>query len=118
MGIGKRIEIAMTQAGKRPVDIARLFHITESAVSQWFQKDTGPKTERLGELAEFLETTTDYFIRGIEPLRPRRGLSEDAPAPPRNSLDVLMNDIFSPDDMSDSEKQAVLTLAEYLRRSK
>lgn len=64
MGIGKRIEAAMIRARKKPVDIARHLRITESAVSQWFAKDAGPKSARLGELADFLGTTADYFTRG------------------------------------------------------
>jgi phage repressor protein C with HTH and peptisase S24 domain len=52
----------MIRAGKRPVDIANRLKITESAVSQWFAKDTGPKSVRLSELASFLGTTVDYLI--------------------------------------------------------
>jgi hypothetical protein len=62
MAIGKRIETAMIKAGKKPVDIARHLKITESAVSQWFAKDTGPKSVRLSVLAAFLGTTVDYLI--------------------------------------------------------
>ena len=62
MAIGKRIENAMIRAGKKPVDIAKRLKITESAVSQWFHKDTGPKSVRLSELASFLGTTVDYLI--------------------------------------------------------
>ena len=62
MGIGKRIESAMMRAGKKPVDIARHLKISESAVSQWFSKDTGPKSVRLSDLAHFLSTTVDTLI--------------------------------------------------------
>jgi phage repressor protein C with HTH and peptisase S24 domain len=62
MAIGKRIESAMKRAGKKPVDIAKRLKITESAVSQWFAKDTGPKSVRLSELASFLGTTVDDLI--------------------------------------------------------
>jgi transcriptional regulator with XRE-family HTH domain len=62
MGIGRRIESAMVKAGRRPVDIARYLKISESAVSQWFSKDTGPKSVRLADLAAFLNTTVDYLI--------------------------------------------------------
>jgi transcriptional regulator with XRE-family HTH domain len=62
MAIGKRIESAMIRAGKKPVDIAKRLKITESAVSQWFAKDTGPKSVRLSELASFLNTTVEYLI--------------------------------------------------------
>jgi transcriptional regulator with XRE-family HTH domain len=62
MGIGRRIESAMRRAGKKPVDIARHLKISESAVSQWFSKDTGPKSVRLADLAGFLNTTVEYLI--------------------------------------------------------
>ena len=67
MAIGKRIESAMIRAGKKPVDIARRLKITESAVSQWFAKDTGPKSVRLSDLAAFLGTTVDYLTSEHEP---------------------------------------------------
>ena len=51
----------MQKAGKKPVDIARHLKISESAVSQWFAKDTGPKSVRLSVLAAFLGTTVDYL---------------------------------------------------------
>ncbi|HEV3494310.1 MAG TPA: S24 family peptidase [Reyranella sp.] len=66
MAIGKRIESAMKRAGKKPVDIAKRLKITESAVSQWFAKDTGPKSVRLSELASFLGTTVDDLISDSE----------------------------------------------------
>src|SRR5260370_19421256 len=62
MAIGKRSESAMIRAGKKPVDIAKRLKITEWAVSQGFQRDTGPKSVRLSELASFLGTTVDYLI--------------------------------------------------------
>jgi transcriptional regulator with XRE-family HTH domain len=66
MAIGKRIESAMQRAGRKPVDIARHLKISESAVSQWFAKDTGPKSVRLSDLAAFLGTTVDYLISEVE----------------------------------------------------
>jgi phage repressor protein C with HTH and peptisase S24 domain len=80
MAIGKRIESAMIRAGKKPVDIARRLKITESAVSQWFAKDTGPKSVRLSELASFLGTTVDYLITehesaSLAPSSPSAGLA-------------------------------------------
>lgn len=79
MGIGRRIESAMIKAGKKPVDIARRLKISESAVSQWFSKDTGPKSVRLSELAHFLNTTVDYLIVETEPAG---GAAPLLPAPP------------------------------------
>lgn len=80
MGIGKRIESAMTAARKKPVDIARHFNISESAVSQWFSKDTGPKTARLVDLARFLNTTVDELMREDTP-EPVQSTFLSAPSP-------------------------------------
>lgn len=98
MGIGKRIESAMIKAGKKPVDIARKFKITESAVSQWFAKDSGPKTTRLVDLADFLNTTVDYLTREDEPtqasLFPSVGTAASPPVPtPANTNDFTKPDI-------------------------
>ena len=77
MAIGKQIESAMIRAGKKPVDVAKRLKISELAVSQWFAKDTGPKSVRLSELASFLGTTVDYLIS-----EPRTPLEEPAALPP------------------------------------
>jgi len=79
MGIGRRIETAMIKSGRKPVDIARRLKISESAVSQWFSKDTGPKSVRLADLAAFLNTTVEYLI--TEPQGPT-ALGQPASSPP------------------------------------
>lgn len=86
MGIGKRIETAMIRSGRKPVDIARHLKISESAVSQWFSKDTGPKSVRLADLAAFLNTTVEYLI--TEPTGPVPALP---PLPP------VMSSLSRPD---------------------
>ncbi len=79
MGIGRRIETAMIKSGRKPVDIARRLKISESAVSQWFSKDTGPKSIRLAELAAFLNTSVEYLI--TEPQGPA-ALGQPHSSPP------------------------------------
>ncbi|MBV8188577.1 MAG: LexA family transcriptional regulator [Alphaproteobacteria bacterium] len=74
----------MIKAGRKPVEIARYLKISESAVSQWFSKDTGPKSIRLADLAGFLNTTVDYLI--TEPAG--TGAPPPPPVlPPRGALD-------------------------------
>lgn len=82
MGIGKRIEEAMVRAKKKPVDIAKRLKISESAVSQWFTKDTGPKTVRLSELASFLNTTVDALAAEPEPTLFHMPPRQPTPPPP------------------------------------
>ncbi|MFO1079270.1 MAG: LexA family transcriptional regulator [Reyranellaceae bacterium] len=73
----------MIKAGRKPVEIARYLKISESAVSQWFSKDTGPKSVRLADLAAFLNTTVEYLIT-----EPGGGQAPPPPVlPPRGALD-------------------------------
>jgi phage repressor protein C with HTH and peptisase S24 domain len=90
MAIGKRIENAMIRAGKKPVDIAKRLKITESAVSQWFAKDTGPKSVRLSELASFLGTTVDSLITEHEA---SLGAPPSAAMPPAMTLSAGRPDL-------------------------
>ena len=96
MGIGKRIETAMIAAQKKPVDIARHLRITESAVSQWFAKDTGPKASRYGELADLLATTVDYLARGDTTV-PAQASFLGAEPPPRRVMAEESPPTFDPD---------------------
>lgn len=77
----------MVAAGKRPVDLANLFGITDSAVSQWFKKDTGPKSARLNTLADFLNTTVDRLLNGDDtPSLPVQPFTREGP--PRGRPDI------------------------------
>lgn len=128
MGIGKRIEAAMIEAGKKPVDIARHLRITESAVSQWFAKDTGPKPSRYGDLADLLNTTVDYLARGITETpaqatflpatAPQRRPTLDAPVAP-NPLDRADIPVWASAAAGDGDGEMILTAEpiDFIRRS-
>jgi phage repressor protein C with HTH and peptisase S24 domain len=65
VGIGTKIKAAMEAAGKTPGDIAGHLGISESAVSQWFTKDSGPKSDRYKALAAFLNTTVEALLTDL-----------------------------------------------------
>ncbi len=130
MGIGKRIEAAMIEAQKRPIDIARHLKITESAVSQWFAKDTGPKTGRLGDLAVFLGTTVDHLTREAPEDRqgsflqrpafsPRVPQLAEAAAPPPVPPDKPDIPVWASVAAGDGDGSMILTSEpiDYIRRS-
>ncbi len=64
VGIGKRIEEAMHRAQLSPVDIARHLDISDSAVHQWFAKDTGPRSVRYETLSSLLQVSVAWLITG------------------------------------------------------
>lgn len=53
----------MKAANLKAVDIANHLDITDSAVSQWFSKDTGPSRENLLKLAGLLGRTVEELSR-------------------------------------------------------
>lgn len=69
----------------------------------------------LGVRQEWLETGKGemHVITGGKALAEERAAYVGG----KTKLDVLMQDIFDPDRMTDAERQAVLTLAAYLRRT-
>ncbi len=64
VGIGKRIEEAMHKAQLSPVDIARHLDISDSAVHQWFAKDTGPRSVRFRALSALLNVSVAWLMTG------------------------------------------------------
>lgn len=64
VGIGKRIEEAMHKAELSPVDIARHLDISDSAVHQWFAKDTGPRSVRFRALSALLNVSVAWLMTG------------------------------------------------------
>jgi len=84
----------MEAARKQPVDIAKHLGISESAVSQWFSKDSGPKRERLPELAAFLNTTVAWLLSDSEGPPDSR---QDGPSYPQVSVAHLPPPPFKPD---------------------
>lgn len=64
VGIGRRIEHAMKEAGKTPVDIARHLGISDSAVHQWFTKDSAPRNSRIPSIANHLGVSVSWIMSG------------------------------------------------------
>ncbi len=64
VGIGKRIEEAMHRADLSPVDIARALGISDSAVHQWFAKDSGPRSVRFTTLSSLLNVSVAWLMTG------------------------------------------------------
>lgn len=62
--LGSRIRIAREARGLTQDDIAAHFRIRRVSVTQWEGDTTKPAISKLGELAEFLGTTTVWLLEG------------------------------------------------------
>ena len=60
--LGDRIRQTLADRGKKQKDLAALFHVTPSTVSQWLRNETLMDVETLGKIADFLNVSTDYLL--------------------------------------------------------
>lgn len=67
--VGNRIKLLRKQKGLKQDELAAAIGVSPSAVSNYEQGTRVPKDETLTALVEILDTTTDYILRGVEPIK-------------------------------------------------
>lgn len=64
MSISKRIRERRLERQLTQQQVARAFGINKASVAEWESGRTMPTSDRLARLAEILDTTVDYLLRG------------------------------------------------------
>lgn len=64
--INKRIFELMESKKKKAINLARLLDIPPNNISAWKSRGTDPSAELIPDIAEFLETTTQYLLTGVD----------------------------------------------------
>lgn len=62
--IGDRITELLKQTGHTQKELSRKVGVTEAAMSRYLNNQREPKMEIIANLAQVLNTTTDYLISG------------------------------------------------------
>lgn len=76
MNISDRIQALRKAKGITQEELADAVGVSRQAVSKWEAEQSMPDLERVVAMAEYFDVTTDYILRGIEPVRSApRGLS-------------------------------------------
>lgn len=69
MTIADRIQTLRKARGISQEELADKVGVSRQAVSKWESEQTTPDLEKVILLSEYFETTTDYLLKGIEPVK-------------------------------------------------
>lgn len=67
MDIGERIKQKREAKGLTKVDLAKQAKVSHIQLAKYENNESRPSTTIIRNLANVLDTTTDYLIQGIEP---------------------------------------------------
>ena len=68
MNIADRIQYLRKQKGYSQEELADKVGVSRQAVSKWESEQTTPDLEKVIAMSELFEVTTDYILKGIEPV--------------------------------------------------
>ena len=68
MNLADRIQYLRKQKGYSQEELADKVGVSRQAVSKWESEQSTPDLEKVITMSELFEVTTDYILKGIEPL--------------------------------------------------
>lgn len=72
MNISDRIQALRKSRGITQEQLADAVGVSRQAVSKWEAEQASPDLERIVAMAEYFDVTTDYLLRGIEPVKEKK----------------------------------------------
>ena len=69
MTIADRIQSLRKSKGMSQEDLADAVGVSRQAVSKWESEQTIPDIDKIVIMSEIFEVTTDYILKGIEPVK-------------------------------------------------
>lgn len=88
MNIADRIQSLRKQKGMSQIELADAIGVSRQAVSKWESEQAIPDLDKIVAMSEIFGTTTDYLLKGIEPLE-NEGNVANAPKPKTSKEDSL-----------------------------
>ena len=80
MNIADRIQSLRKQKGMSQIELADAIGVSRQAVSKWESEQTIPDLDKIVAMSEIFGTTTDYLLKGIEPVENEGGQAATAAA--------------------------------------
>lgn len=68
MNIADRIQSLRKSKGISQEQLADVVGVSRQAVSKWESEQTIPDLEKIVLMSEYFDVTTDYILKGIEPV--------------------------------------------------
>ena len=78
MNIADRIKISRKRRGISQEELADKMGVSRQAISKWESGQSFPDIDKIVLLSEYFDVTTDYLLKGIEPLDDVPGKKNDA----------------------------------------
>lgn len=72
MEIGERIQILRKEKGISQKDLANERDVSRQAVSKWESNQAIPDVDRILQISILFGVSTDYLLKGTEPLAPKK----------------------------------------------
>lgn len=69
MTVGDRIQSLRKSKGMSQEELADKVGVSRQAVSKWESEQATPDLEKVVIMSELFEVTTDYLLKGIEPVK-------------------------------------------------
>lgn len=71
MNIADRIQYLRKIKGMSQEELAEQIGVSRQAVSKWESEQSTPDLEKIIIMSNLFEVTTDYILKGIEPVSPQ-----------------------------------------------
>ena len=68
MNIADRIQYLRKQRGLSQEELADKIGVSRQAVSKWESEQSTPDLDKIIVMSDLFEVTTDYLLKGIEPV--------------------------------------------------
>ena len=85
MNIADRIQSLRKQKGMSQIELADAIGVSRQAVSKWESEQAIPDLDKIIAMSEIFGTTTDYLLKGIEPVEGEGENEQQKPAAPKLS---------------------------------
>lgn len=82
MNIADRIQSLRKQKGMSQIELADAIGVSRQAVSKWESEQAIPDLDKIIAMSEIFGTTTDYLLKGIEPIE----TDPNAPVAPKPKM--------------------------------
>ncbi len=77
MNLADRIQSLRKAKGISQEQLADQIGVSRQAVSKWESEQSTPDLDKIILLSEFFHVTTDYLLKGIEPVKDHQGKNKD-----------------------------------------
>ncbi|MCD7840150.1 MAG: helix-turn-helix domain-containing protein, partial [Erysipelotrichaceae bacterium] len=68
MNLADRIQALRKAKGISQEELADKIGVSRQAVSKWESEQSSPDMEKIILLSDYFDTTTDYLLKGVEPV--------------------------------------------------